>query len=94
MNEAVAPEHFALQRSHAFPELFANLYHTGEVSGQLDDVLRRLHHYYQEEGSRKLKLVARWTPWAIYLVVMGVIAWQIISFWLGYFEQINQVIKF
>src|SRR2546423_3744148 len=29
-----------LARTSEFPELFANLYHTGEVSGQLDDTLR------------------------------------------------------
>src|SRR5262249_25105084 len=40
--------------SRRFPELFANQYATGEVSGKLDDALRRLHQYYQNEGSRKL----------------------------------------
>ena len=84
----------ALQCSGAFPELFANLYHTGEISGQLDDTLKRLHHYYQEEGTRQLRLVSRWMPWLVYLAIMGVIAWQILSFWLGYFKQIGDVMNF
>jgi type II secretory pathway component PulF len=75
-----------------FPELFANLYHTGEVSGSLDESLRSLRKYYQEEGTRKLHAVSQWVPRFIYLAIMLVIAYKIINFWLGYFEQINQVI--
>src|SRR5260221_10488282 len=53
--------------SRNFPEMFANLYYTGEVSGQLDDSLRRLSKYYQEEGRRKLHNVAKWGPQFFYL---------------------------
>jgi len=83
-----------LRENGQFPELFTNLYHTGEISGKLDDALLRLHRYYQEEGSRQLKLVAKWTPWLVYLVVVGVVAYQIISFWLGYFQNINSLTNF
>src|SRR5256885_3087592 len=44
----------AVNRSGAFPELFANLYHTGEITGQLDETLDHLHRLYQEEATRKL----------------------------------------
>lgn len=74
-----------------FPELFANLYHTGEVSGSLDESLRSLRKYYQEEGTRKLHAVAAWTPRFIYLGIMLVIAYKIINFWMGYFKQIQDV---
>ena len=75
--------------SGQFPELFAGQYATGEISGQLDDTLRRLHAYYQEEGSRKLHAVARWTPRAIYLCVVLVIAYRIVSFYLNYFQMVR-----
>jgi type II secretory pathway component PulF len=75
-----------------FPELFANLYHSGEISGKLDETLRRLHSLYQEEGSRKLKLVAKWFPILAYLAIMLKIAYQVVTFYVGYFDQINQVI--
>ena len=74
-----------------FPELFANLYHTGEVSGSLDESLRSLRKYYQEEGTRKLHAVAAWTPRIIYLGIMLVIAYKVINFWMGYFQQIQDV---
>lgn len=79
----------AVRQSRAFPDMFTNLYSTGEISGQLDDALKRLYHYYQEEGLRKLHAVAQWTPRFIYFGVMLLIAYQVVSFWLGYFSQIS-----
>ncbi len=75
-----------------FPELFANLYHSGEISGKLDETLRRLHLLYQEEGSRKLKLLAKWFPILAYLAIMLGIAYRVVSLYAGYFNEINKVI--
>jgi type II secretory pathway component PulF len=79
----------AVTDSGRFPELFAAQYATGEVSGQLDDTLKRLHVYYLEEGSRKLHAVSRWTPRAIYFCVVIMIAYQIIHFYTGYFNMVR-----
>ena len=76
-----------------FPELFANLYHTGEVSGQLDESLRRLRIYYQEEGTSKLHLLAVWVPKLIYFGVAGLVAFKVISFYTGYFGELNEIMK-
>ena len=82
----------AVQGAGVFPELFANLYNTGEISGQLDDSLLRLHRYYHEQGTRQLKTFASATPKVIYLAIMLMIAYQVISFYAGYFNQISDVI--
>jgi type IV pilus assembly protein PilC len=74
-----------------FPALFANFYSSGEVSGQLDDSLRHLHRYYGDEGTRQLNAFAQWLPRLIYLVVAAVIAYKIIQFWTGYFNQISNI---
>ena len=79
----------AVSASGRFPEIFAAQYATGEMSGQLDDTLGRLHTYYQEEGSRKLQAVSRWTPRAIYFCVVLMIAYRIIHFYTGYFNQVR-----
>ena len=84
----------AVRNSGEFPELFANLYHTGEVTGSLDDTLRRLHTLYQIEGERQLTAVAEWTPKLIYFAVVLFVAWQVIRFYLGYFQQIDRAIGF
>jgi type II secretory pathway component PulF len=75
--------------SPLFPEMFSNQYTTGEVSGQLDETLRRLRSYYQEEGSRKLHAVAQWTPKVVYLFVAFMIAVYVINFYTGYFKQVR-----
>jgi type II secretory pathway component PulF len=79
----------AVSASGRFPDLFASQYATGEVSGKLDDTLVRLHAYYQEEGSRKLQAVSRWTPRAIYFGVVLMIAYRVISFYTGYFNMVK-----
>jgi len=79
----------AVRDSSEFPPLFASQYATGEVSGKLDETLNGLHRYFQEEGSRKLHAVARWTPRAVYLVIMLLIAYRIVRFWSDYFNQIG-----
>ena len=72
-------------------QIFSSQYASGEISGQLDDVLKRLHVYYQEEGSRKLHAVARWLPRAVYLVIMLAIAYNVIRFYTSYFGQLKQI---
>jgi len=81
----------AVRESRAFPELFTNLYATGEITGQLDETLKRLYRHYREEGFRKLHAVAQWTPRFIYLGIILLVAYQVVSFWTGYFSQINQL---
>lgn len=76
-----------------FPELFASQYHTGEISGQLDDVLRRLHLHYADEGARLLRLAVMLAGGLVYGLVVLLVAWQVISFWMGYFGQINEVMQ-
>jgi len=78
-----------VRASSRFPPLFANQYATGEISGKLDETLRGLHRYYQEEGSRKLHALARWTPRAVYMIVMLMIAYRVVRFWADYFNQIG-----
>jgi type II secretory pathway component PulF len=79
----------AVSASGRFPEIFASQYATGEISGQLDDTLRRLHTYYQEEGSRKLHAVARWAPRAMYLCVVLMITYRILHFYMNYFNMVR-----
>jgi type II secretory pathway component PulF len=77
--------------TRAFPEMFSSQYYIGETSGQLDQTLKRMARYYHEEGSRKLKIVVQWVPRFIYFGIMGMIAYKIISFYMGYFSMLRQV---
>jgi len=76
-----------------FPELFSSQYASGEISGKLDECLKRLHHYYQEEGIRKMHAFSQWTPRLVYAIVAVMIGYRIIHFWMGYFNQIGNVLQ-
>lgn len=77
-----------LNHFRCFPDMFASLYQSGEVSGRLDENLERLRIHYQEEGFRKLKLFAVWLPRMIYFLVLAVAAYFIVQFWVRYYEGI------
>jgi len=76
-----------------FPDLFANTYKAGEISGTLDDSLVRMQRLYQERGVGQFRAIAEWLPKIIYLIIMFVIAWSILSFYIGYFGRIGDVLK-
>jgi len=84
----------AVRACRLFPEMFANFYASGEVSGKLDESLRHLNRLYSEEGSRKLHLVSRWVPRFIYFMVALFVGYIVIRFWTNYFNQINQMSHF
>jgi type II secretory pathway component PulF len=81
----------AIRAYPVFPDLFANLYSSGEVSGKLDETLKRLYAHYQEEGTHKLQMFAQWLPRLIYFLVAGMVAYNVIKFWTGYFQQISTI---
>lgn len=76
-----------------FPSAFAALYHSGEISGSLDDSLRRSHVMFEEDGGRQMKHFVFGLAGALVGGVMLMAAWQIISFYLGYFRQIDDAIN-
>jgi type II secretory pathway component PulF len=85
LDQGLTPAEMVNQIAY-FPEMFRNLYLTGEISGQIDDTLARLRDYYQEEGFRTLKLFSRILSGIIYGIIALSIAIYIIHFWIGYFH--------
>ncbi|HXE41631.1 MAG TPA: type II secretion system F family protein [Candidatus Baltobacteraceae bacterium] len=92
--------HFANGRTPAelvgmasvFPETFANLYHSGEISGKLDETLLRLHTFYQEDATYKFHLLSQWIPRLIYILVVIAVAFKVIQFWTGYYSNVSKAI--
>lgn len=81
-----------LTRTPVFPEFFRNIYGTGEISGTIDDALKRLHAYYRDDATRKLRALSEWVPRLVYLGVVAMIAVHIIQFWTRYYEGILNVL--
>src|SRR5438477_44549 len=44
IEDGVTPSEL-INQCRYFPQMYANLYHTGESSGKIDDALSRLQHY-------------------------------------------------
>lgn len=84
----------AVAQTPEFPELFANLYRTGEISGSLDDTLRRLHALHLDEGTSQLKAFVEWMPKLIFFLVAGLVAYVVIKFYVGYFAAVGKAIDF
>ena len=79
--------------SAEFPPAFASLYHTGEITGKLDDSMKRAHAMFEEEGARKLRTFIFGFAGLLVGGVMLMAAWGIISFYLSYFGQLNDAIN-
>lgn len=81
-----------LLQSSCFPPHFSNIYASAEIAGQVDDALPRLVTHYQEEGLRLMRVAAGVLIGVVYGGILLVVAYQIISFWLGFYGQIlNEV---
>lgn len=79
-----------VRASAVFPQLFASLYSSGEVSGRLDEELRHLRELYFYEGDQQMRLFWSWVPKLVYIMIALAIACKIISFYSGFFSGINQ----
>lgn len=82
-----------VSESRVFPDMFASSYRTAEDAGKLDENLRRLHRLYQDAAMRRMQTLAEWVPRLLYLVIVLLVAWQIVSFYTDYFGQIADVMK-
>ncbi len=92
LERGVTPAELVSQ-THYFPEMFKNLYGTGEISGKLDESLRRLQAFYQEEGFRTLTMFTRVLSGTIYGLVALLIAYNVIKFWMNYYGGLMQSVQ-
>lgn len=78
-----------VQRLRVFPDVFKSLYTSGEMSGQLDSTLQRLHQYYHEQATLRFQNLSEWTPRILFLIIAIAVGYHIISFYVDYFGQIG-----
>lgn len=78
--------------SGLFPEMFSSAYATGEISGKLEEQLRRLARIHEEEGFRKLRTFSQWSPRLFYAFVSIWIAFQILAMAGGYVATLQELL--
>ena len=81
-----------LDTAGIFPSEFLQQYHSAELSGRIDETLLRMHKYYEEQGARESHMAVILGGGIVFGIVVIAVAWQVIQFWMSYFNQINQVI--
>lgn len=81
-----------VQSCGLFPVSFASAYATGEISGKLEEQLRRLARTHEEDGFRNLRLFSQWSPRVFYGLVSIWIAFQILALAGGYVSTLNELL--
>lgn len=86
-----------LQESFAespyLPETAREFIKTGEISGRLDESLTFLVNTTKQELNTRMERLLTVLPVAVYLLVAVYTAFVIISFYLGYFREINSFLN-
>jgi len=79
--------------TRAFPEAIDRAFQIGETSGRLDEEMTRQATRFTEQLDRRLDLIAGALGKGILLLVMLVVAWRIVSYYLGYFQTVNSLLQ-
>ena len=80
-----------LSKTTWLPDDFVSGYRTAESSGNLEEFLKRLSDRYGDSAMTRLKVaIGAYTAFLL-LVAMGFAAWRIISFYIGYFQRIEDL---
>ncbi len=84
--------HESLARAAALPLDLLVAVEVGERSGRLGESLGALAARYEESAEEGLRIAARAIPFAIYLAIVAALAWQVLSFWSGYYGRIRSLL--
>ncbi len=79
----------ALSRTNQFSSFFCRLVAAGEVSGKLDETLVNGEQMFREAALTSIDRIMKALPPLVLIGVGGYIGYQIIQFWVGYFNHIT-----
>lgn len=86
--ETGCPFYEALEKSGVFPKYVLDMVEIGEMSGNLDDILRSLHHYYEREESIRQGIKTAVTYPFVMIGIMIAVLFVLITKVLPIFNQI------
>lgn len=84
--------HLAGSGGGVFPHEFIARYQTGESTGGLEHALLGLAADHQDTANRRLVAASMLYPGLLFAAVALMIAWFVISFYMGYIGQINHML--
>lgn len=83
----------AFQAAGIFSEELIAMVSAGEASGNIDGMLRKAAEYLAEANQRTLQILMRLLPVLAYLIVAGIIAYNIITGYLHYWSELDKVLN-
>ena len=78
-----------LERCDVFPQEFLDIVANAEETGMVPEVMTRVGKNYQEEAERKLKLLAQFAAWMVWLAVAIMIIVLIFKLYSVYFAALG-----
>ena len=75
----------------AFPSEFSRSYATGEEAGTLDTDMGIWARKFQEAAESAMKMASVMVPKVLYFFIMAYVAWKIISFFTGYYSELDSL---
>jgi type II secretory pathway component PulF len=84
--EALTP---TLAKTRLFPEDFINVVDVAEESGKIAESMQRVSEHYVEDADLSMTRLVSGIAWGIYIAMMIVMAYYIITLYAGYVGQIQ-----
>jgi type II secretory pathway component PulF len=82
-----------LAASGAFPSDLTQALIVGEETGSLDDELRRMGLEFRDQALSALAVFTEWAPRLLYIGILLYGAWQVVSFFQGYYSQLGKMFE-
>ena len=86
--DALGPRFMA---ESAFPKAFARSYATGEEAGSLDKDMANWANVFQADAELAARTASVVLPKLLYFLILLFVAWRIVGFFLGYYEQLDHM---
>ena len=83
----------AFEESGIFPAEVVDMVSTGETSGNIDGMLNKAAEYLDDSTQRTIQVILRLVPVLVYLIIAAIIGYSIISGYLQYWAQIDNILK-
>lgn len=83
----------AFEESGIFPAEVVDMVSTGETSGNIDGMLNKAAEYLDDSTQRTMQVILRLVPVLVYLIIAAIIGYSIISGYLQYWAQIDNILK-
>ena len=82
-----------LPKHGVFPDEFCALYLTGERTGYLERHLDKLREMHEEVSLARANTASIVYPIGLYCCGMAMVAVKVLSFWVGYFQNLNNALS-